>query len=238
VRCVVVVPTYNERENLPALAGRLAAVPEPPDVLVVDDASPDGTGAVADALAESSRSVKVLHRTGPRGYSAASREGLGWSLDRGYDLVFTMDADLSHDPAVLPAMRAAAEAGADVVVGSRYIEGGMLDVAWGPMRRAISRAGSAYARMMLGVGVRDCTSGFRCYRREALASFDVGTVDSDGYCFLIEVLDRARRDGATVVEVPIRYVDRQAGASKISRGIVLEALVRTTALGVARILGR
>jgi dolichol-phosphate mannosyltransferase len=238
VRHVVVVPTYNESENLPALAERLAAVPEPPDVLIVDDASPDGTGELADALAARSSAFHVMHRSGPRGYSAASRDGLRWALDRGYDLVLTMDADLSHDTDVIPGMVAAADAGADLVIGSRYVDGGALEVEWGPMRRAISRAGSAYARTMLGVTVRDCTSGFRCYRREALAGFDVGSVRSDGYCFLIEVLDRARRAGAVVVEVPIRYVDRRAGASKISRGIVFEALARTTALGVARILGR
>jgi dolichol-phosphate mannosyltransferase len=238
VRCVVVIPTYNERENLPALAERLAAVPEPPDVLVVDDASPDGTGAVADEMAARSSALNVMHRTGPRGYSAASRDGLRWALDRDYDFVLTMDADLSHDPAVIPAILAAARAGADVVIGSRYIEGGALEVEWGPVRQAISRAGSAYARAMLGVRVRDCTSGFRGYRRQALAGFDVDSVRSDGYCFLIEVLDRARRANAVVVEVPIRYVDRRAGASKISRGIVLEALARTTAIGLARLLGR
>jgi dolichol-phosphate mannosyltransferase len=238
MRCVVVIPTYNERENLPALAERLATVADPPDVLVVDDASPDGTGDLADSLAQRSTAFNVIHRTGPRGYSAASRDGLRWALERGYDVVFTMDADLSHDPAVLSAMLAAVQAGADVAIGSRYVEGGSLDVEWGPVRQAVSRAGSAYARAMLGVRVRDCTSGFRCYRREALAAFDVGSVGSDGYCFLIEVLDRARRTAATVVEVPIRYVDRQAGRSKISRRIVIEALVRTTALGLARLLGR
>jgi glycosyltransferase involved in cell wall biosynthesis len=238
VRYVVVVPTYNERENLPLLAERLAQVPRQPDILVVDDASPDGTGDVADALAEHTPTFNVMHRTGPRGYSAASRDGLAWALERGYDYVCTMDADLSHDPAALPAMLGVAEAGHDVVIGSRYVEGGSLDVGWGPVRRAVSRAGSAYARAMLGVRVRDCTSGFRCYRREALARFEVDSIHSEGYCFLIEVLDRARRNGSAVKEVPIKYIDRQAGRSKISRRIVLEALARTTALGASRLLGR
>jgi dolichol-phosphate mannosyltransferase len=238
VRYVVVVPTYNERENLPVLAERLAALPDPPHVLVVDDASPDGTGDIADAISVDDSHVHVMHRTGPRGYSAASRDGLRWALDAGYDLICTMDADLSHDPESIPGMVAAAESGADMVIGSRYAEGGALEVEWGPVRRAVSRAGSAYARTMLGVHVRDCTSGFRCYRREALSGFDVGSIASDGYCFLIEVLDRARRSGSAIVEVPIRYVDRRAGASKISRGIVLEALVRTTTLGLKRAFGR
>jgi dolichol-phosphate mannosyltransferase len=238
MRYVVVVPTYNESENVPLLAERLAAVSPAPDALIVDDDSPDGTGEVADRIVAGSPSFHVLHRSGPRGYSAASREGLRWGFDHGYDLVCSMDADLSHDPAVLPAMLAAIEAGADMVVGSRYVPGGLLEVEWGPMRKAVSRMGSAYARFMLGVTVQDCTSGFRCYRRDALEALRTDTITSAGYCFLIEVLARARREGLVIVEVPITYVDRQAGASKISRRIIIEALWRTTALGIARLFGR
>ena len=238
MRYVVVVPTYNESKNLTPLAERLAALDPRPDVLVVDDASPDGTGDLADGIAARDPSFHVLHRTGPRGYAASSVDGLEWALAQGYDLVCSMDADLSHDPASLPGMLEAASGGADLVIGSRYVDGGALEVEWGPIRKAVSRAGSAYARTMLGVRVMDCTSGFRCYTPEALRAVDLRGLRSDGYCFLIEVLDRIRRAGLKVTEVPIRYVDRQMGVSKISRRIVLEALGRTTGLGVRRLVGR
>lgn len=238
MRYAVVVPTYNESKNLPVLLERLSSLTPKPDVLVVDDDSPDGTGAIADAIAERDPGIRVLHRVGPRGYAASSVDGLLWALEAGYDLVCSMDADLSHDPASLPAIVSAAQQGSDVVIGSRYVAGGALEVDWGPVRKAVSRAGSAYARTMLGVPVRDCTSGFRCYTPATLRAVDLRTIRSDGYCFLIEVLDRARRAGLRVEEVPIRYVDRQMGDSKISRRIVFEALARTTGLGLRRLIGR
>lgn len=238
MRYLVVVPTYNEAGNVPDLLARLDAISPRPDVLVVDDASPDGTAGIAESVAEHDDAVHVLRREGPRGYARASLDGLAWALQRGYDLVCTMDADLSHDPASLPSLLDAAESGADVVIGSRYVDGGGLDVEWGPTRRALSRMGSAYARTMLGLPVRDCTSGFRCYRSEALRAIDLRSVSCEGYCFLIEVLDRLHRAGMRVEEVPIRYVDRLAGDSKISRRIILEAFARTTALGIRRIAGR
>lgn len=237
MRYVVVIPTYNEAENVPLMAERLLALDPAPDVLVVDDASPDGTGEVADAIAAANPRVRVLHRTGPRGYAAASVEGLSWARSQGYDVACTMDADLSHDPARLPAMLERIADGADAVIGSRYVPGGRLEVHWGAFRRAVSRAGSAYAHAMLAVGVKDCTSGFRAYSGAALAAIRFEAIESDGYCFLIEVLDHLRRAGCRVDEVPITYIERQLGRSKISRRIILEALVRTTVLGLRRVLG-
>jgi len=237
MRAIVVVPTYNEAENLPALAEQLLALEPAVDVLVVDDASPDGTGGIADGIASDEPRFTVLHRTGPRGYAAASREGLRRALDGGYDLVCTMDADLSHDPGALPRLIAAAES-ADLAIGSRYVEGGEIVVDWGPVRRAVSVSGSRYARLMTGANVHDCTSGFRCYRASALRSVPFEDLRSDGYSFLIEMLSGLSRTGARIVEVPIRYVDRRAGASKISRHIVVEALGITTGLGVKRLLRR
>jgi glycosyltransferase involved in cell wall biosynthesis len=237
MRAIVIVPTYNEAENLPALAERLLALDLPLDVLVVDDGSPDGTGAIADGIALREPRFHVLHRTGQRGYAAASREGLRRALDGGYDLVCTMDADLSHDPADLPRLIAAAET-ADLSIGSRYVPGGEIVVDWGPVRRAVSRSGSRYARVMTGAGARDCTSGFRCYRARALESLPFEAMRSDGYSFLIEMLAGLSRDGAKIAEVPIRYVDRRAGSSKISRRIVVEALGITTGLGLRRLFRR
>lgn len=237
MRAAVVVPTYNEAENLPRLAELLLALVPSVEVLCVDDGSPDGTGAIADEIAAENSRFHVLHRTGKRGYSISSKEGMTWCLGQGYDLVCTMDADLSHDPAVLPKLIAAVEGGADLAIGSRYIDGGRIEVDWGPFRRAVSRSGSGYARMMVGVSTRDCTSGFRCYRAALLGTIPIMEIRSEGYSFLIELLAALRDRGATVVEVPITYVDRHAGSSKISKSIIVEALLRTTAVGVARLTG-
>lgn len=237
VRAVFLTPTYNEAENLPTLATRLLALEPPIDVLCVDDASPDGTGRIADEIAAAEPRFHVLHRTGPRGYARASRDGLAWCLANGYDLVGTLDADLSHDPDVIPQLLAAIAGGADLAVGSRYVPGGELVVDWGRFRQAVSKAGSAWARTMIGTHVRDCTSGYRCYRATALSRLPFATLTSDGYCFLIEVLAEMADTGGCVAEVPIRYVDRRAGASKISRAIIVEAFWRTTALGLSRVFG-
>ncbi|WP_295387195.1 polyprenol monophosphomannose synthase [uncultured Thiodictyon sp.] len=235
---IVIVPTYNEADNLPVLAQRLLALDPPLAVLIVDDASPDGTGARADAIAAREPRLRVLHRTGPRGYAAACREGLRLALDGGYARICTMDADLSHDPAALPELIQAVAAGADLAIGSRYVEGGEILVDWGPVRRAVSRSGSAYARAMTGAPVHDCTSGFRCYRAAALAQVPLARMHSDGYSFLIEVLAAFARAEARIIEVPIRYVDRRAGASKISRRIIVEAFGITSWLGLRRLLKR
>jgi dolichol-phosphate mannosyltransferase len=238
MRTAIVIPTYNEAENLPRLAQRLLALDSPIDIVVVDDASPDGTGHVADEIAAINDRFKVIHRSGPRGYAMASKAGLHWGLDRGYEAVCTMDADLSHDPDVLPTLISQVEGGADVAIGSRYVEGGELAVDWGFARRAVSQLGSRFARAMIGTDVHDCTSGYRCYRSDTLARVDFDSIDAEGYCLLIEMLAALNRMGAVVVEVPITYTDRCAGASKISRGIIVEALARTTVLGARRLFGR
>jgi glycosyltransferase involved in cell wall biosynthesis len=237
-RVVAIAPTYNEAANLPTLAEKLLALDPSIDVLIVDDASPDGTGELAEAIREHDPRLNVIHRTGPRGYSASCVDGLSWALENGYDIAVTMDADLSHDPDVIPSMLRAAEAGADVVVGSRYVPGGGLVVEWGPTRTAVSKLGSAYARRMIGTKVRDCTSGFRCYKRAVLEKVPLREMRSDGYSFCIEMLANVTKAGAHVEEVPITYVDRRAGVSKISRSIVVEALLRSTGIGLARMLGR
>ncbi|MDP2182114.1 MAG: polyprenol monophosphomannose synthase [Actinomycetota bacterium] len=238
MRWVVIVPTYNERDNLPVLTDRLLALDPPIDVLIVDDASPDGTGELAEEIATTSPRFRVIHRTGQRGYARASLEGFRAAVDADNDIVCTMDADLSHDPDVLPRLLERARDGSDVVIGSRYTPGGALRVEWGPLRRAVSRWGSGYARTMLGIATRDCTSGFRCYRREAAQVVASSTIGSEGYSFLVEILGILSDKGFSVSEVPITYVDRRAGSSKISRMIILEALARTTLLGLRRLAGR
>ncbi len=221
-RTVVCLPTYDERENLePMLDAILASVPEV-DVLVIDDNSPDGTGRLADAYAAREPRVKVLHRPGKQGLGKAYLAGFGWALERGYDLVLEMDADFSHDPKYLPAMLAKARE-ADLVLGSRYVPGGGT-VNWGLGRRLLSRGGSLYARTILGIRVRDLTGGFKCFRREVLEAIDLGSVECSGYSFQIELTYRALRRGFRVAEVPIVFVDRRVGHSKMSRRIVLEAL--------------
>jgi dolichol-phosphate mannosyltransferase len=238
VRTAVVIPTYNEAQNVSALIGQIRAAHPALDILIVDDSSPDGTGALVDAIAAADPSVRIIHRDGPRGYGHASREGLAWCIEHGYEAVASMDADHSHDPAALPELVAQVAAGADLVIGSRFVDGGRLVVGWGPLRRALSRSGSAYARLMLGTKVRDCTSGYRCYKASSLAAVPFDRIDSEGYCFLIELLAMMIRGGLTIAEVPITYTDRRAGSSKISRWIILEAFVRATGLGIRRVFGR
>jgi dolichol-phosphate mannosyltransferase len=237
-RVVIVVPTYNEAENVRPLAERVLAADSSLDLLIVDDASPDGTGEICDEIAATEPRFHVLHRTGPRGYAPASQEGLRWALDQGYRAVGTMDGDLSHDPARIPAMLDRLAAGAGLVIGSRYVEGGGLEVEWGPIRRAVSQMGSAYARAMIGTRVCDCTSGFRLYSTAALGGLRFERLRSEGYAFLIEVLAELTAAGVRIDEVPITYIDRKAGASKISRRIVFEALGETTGLGLRRVFGR
>ncbi len=219
---MICLPTYNERDNLaPIVAAIHASVPDV-DVLVVDDNSPDGTGAIADALASKDPRVKVLHRAGKEGLGKAYLAAFAWALDRGYALVLEMDADFSHDPAHLPAILDAARE-ADLVLGSRYVRGGGT-VNWGLGRKIVSRGGSLYARTLLGVRVRDLTGGFKCFRREVLEAIDLASVECTGYAFQIELTYRALRRGFRVVEVPIVFVDRRVGQSKMSRRIVLEAI--------------
>jgi dolichol-phosphate mannosyltransferase len=220
-RAVVCLPTYDERENLePIVAAILAAAPV--DILVIDDNSPDGTGQLADAIAAREPRVRVLHRKGKEGLGKAYLHGFRVALDAGYDLILEMDADFSHDPSYLPQMLARARE-ADVVLGSRYVRGGGT-VNWGLGRKVVSRGGSLYARTILGLRVRDLTGGFKCFRREVLESIDLDTVECTGYAFQIELTWRAARKGFRVAEIPIVFADRRVGRSKMSRGIVLEAM--------------
>ncbi len=231
-RAVICLPTYNEKDNLaPIVAAIHAAVPEV-DVLVVDDNSPDGTGALADALAAKDPRVKVLHRAGKEGLGKAYLAAFAWALERGYGLVLEMDADFSHDPARLPALLEAAR-DADLALGSRYVPGGGT-VNWGLGRKIVSRGGSMYARAVLGVKIRDLTGGFKCFRREVLEAIDLPTVECTGYAFQIELTYRALLRGFRVREVPIVFQDRRVGQSKMSKGIVLEAIRKVWSMRFSR----
>jgi dolichol-phosphate mannosyltransferase len=223
-RAVICLPTYDERDNLGPILEAIHAAAPAVDVLVVDDASPDGTGELADALAARDPRISVLHRAGKQGLGRAYLAAFAWALERGYDLVLEMDADFSHDPRHLPALLAAAE-DADLVLGSRWVPGGRT-VRWGLGRKLVSRGGSLYARRILGVPVRDLTGGFKCFRREVLLAIDLPSVASTGYAFQIELTFRALRRGFRVTEVPIVFAERRAGRSKMSRRIVLEAMQR------------
>jgi dolichol-phosphate mannosyltransferase len=237
VRALVCLPTYNERENLEPMLQALGGVLGPDDgVLVIDDASPDGTGALADRLAGELPFVQVLHRPAKQGIGPAYLAGFRHALAQGAELVLEMDCDFSHDPQALPGLIAATDE-ADLALGSRYVAGGGVRN-WGLLRRTISRGGSLYAQVLLGVPVRDLTGGFKCYRRTVLERIDLDAVSSLGYAFQIETTYRALRAGFRVVEVPITFVDREAGGSKMNRAIVLEAIWKVPALRVAALLGR
>jgi dolichol-phosphate mannosyltransferase len=221
-RALVCLPTYDERENLaPMIEAILAQVPGL-EILVIDDNSPDGTGKLADEIAAREPRVHVLHRAGKEGLGKAYLAGFAWALEHGYGLVLEMDCDFSHDPKYLPAMLAAAGE-VDLVLGSRYVPGGGT-VNWGLGRKLISRGGSLYARLILGLSARDLTGGFKCFRREVLQGIDLATVQCTGYAFQIELTYRASRRGFRVREIPITFVDRRVGHSKMSRRIVLEAI--------------
>jgi dolichol-phosphate mannosyltransferase len=231
-RAVICLPTYDERENLGPILAAVHDVEPGIDVLVVDDASPDGTGALADEIAARDPRVKVLHRARKDGLGRAYLAGFAWALERGYDLVLEMDADFSHDPRYLSELLARAGE-ADLVLGSRYVPGGGT-VNWGLGRRLVSRLGSFYARTILGVPVRDLTGGFKCFRRSVLEAIDLATVECSGYAFQIELTYRALRKGFTVAEVPIVFSDRRVGRSKMSRRIVLEAVRKVWTMRFSR----
>ncbi len=229
-RVLVIIPTYNEADNVGLIVGRVRAAVPDVDVLVADDNSPDGTGALADALAAADPAVHVLHRPGKQGLGAAYIAGFGWARERGYDAVVEMDADGSHAPEQLPRLLDAL-ADADGVLGSRYVPGGTV-VNWPRHRLWLSRGGSLYARAMLGVPFRDATGGYRAYRLPLLDKIDVDSVASQGYCFQIDVTWRAHRAGCRLVEVPITFTERERGTSKMSSSIVREAFWRVAAWGV------
>ncbi len=225
----MVLPTYNEAENIEPLVGAvLEKLPGSARVLIVDDGSPDGTGEIADRLAELREQVEVLHRPRKEGLGPAYIAGFRRALAGGAGLIVEMDADFSHEPAYLPRLLAAT-AGADLVIGSRYVPGGGVGD-WGALRRVISRGGSTYARLVLGGGVRDLTGGFKCFRREVLEAIDLDLVRSRGYAFQVELTYRAIQGGFRVAEVPIVFRDRRVGRSKMDRSIVVEAVWRVPLL--------
>jgi dolichol-phosphate mannosyltransferase len=234
VRATVCLPTYNERENLERMVRTLHELGV--SVLVIDDNSPDGTGQLADRLAEELDGVEVLHRERKEGLGPAYLAGFRRALTDGAELVLEMDCDFSHDPADVRRLTEATGE-ADLALGSRYVEGGSVGN-WGLVRRAISSGGSFYARILLGVPVHDLTGGFKCYRRAVLEAIDLDAISSKGYAFQIETTYRALRAGFRVVEVPIRFVDREQGGSKMSRRIVLEAIWKVPALRLKAIAGR
>lgn len=239
-RALVIIPTYNEAENIKPIVARVrAAVPEA-DILVADDNSPDGTGKFADELAAHDDKVQVLHRKGKEGLGAAYLAGFAWGIEHGYGVLVEMDADGSHQPEELPRLLTALK-GADLVLGSRWVPGGRV-VNWPKHRQFISRGGSTYSRLLLGLPLRDITGGFRAFRKETLEGLGLADVASQGYCFQVDLARRAVAAGYHVVEVPITFVEREIGDSKMSRDILVEALWRVTAWGVGdranRLLGR
>jgi dolichol-phosphate mannosyltransferase len=229
----VILPTYNEAENLERIVGAvLEHLPPSRRVLIVDDNSPDGTGGIADRLAEADDSVAVLHRQLKEGLGPAYLAGFRVALDAGAERVIEMDADFSHDPSYLPRLIEATER-ADLAIGSRYVPGGGI-TEWGPLRRFISRGGSAYARAALGLPIKDLTGGFKCFRRIVLETIDLDTIEARGYAFQVETTYRTIKAGFRVVEVPIVFKDRADGTSKMSKGIVAEAMWRVPAMRFRR----
>ena len=236
-RALVIVPTYNERENIPRLVPQILSQDPRLEVLVIDDASPDGTGEVADELAAGSDRVHVLHREGKLGLGTAYLAGFRWGLDEGYDVLFEMDADFSHDPSHLPQFLDAIRE-FDVVLGSRYLHGRVTVINWPITRLILSYGANMYARVVTGLPVTDATGGFKCFRRKVLETIDLERVGSEGYSFQIEMSLRAWRNGFTIGEIPIVFADRDVGESKMSRRIIWEAVWRVWALRLADLFGR
>ncbi|WP_370145532.1 polyprenol monophosphomannose synthase [Kitasatospora sp. GAS206B] len=239
-KVLVIIPTYNEAENVERIVSRVrTAVPEV-HVLVADDNSPDGTGGIADKIAEQDGNVQVMHRKGKEGLGAAYLAGFHWGIDNGYDVLVEMDADGSHQPEELYRLLTALR-GADLVLGSRWVPGGKV-VNWPKSRLFLSRGGSTYSRLMLGVPIRDVTGGYRAFRKETLLGLGMDQVASAGYCFQVDLAFRSVSSGFKVAEVPITFVEREHGASKMSRNIVFEALWRVTVWGlqarVAKLTGK
>ncbi|MDM8083873.1 polyprenol monophosphomannose synthase [Cellulomonas cellasea] len=241
-RVLVVVPTYDERANLPGALERLRACVPAADVLVVDDGSPDGTGQLAEDFAEGDAArhgrtaIHVMHRSGKQGLGTAYVAGFRWGLERDYDVIVEMDADGSHRAEDLPSLLAALD-GADLVLGSRWVPGGAV-VNWPLSRQLLSRGGNTYTRLALGLPLRDATGGFRAYRAQMLRKLDLADVESHGYCFQVDMAWRVLRAGGTAVEVPITFVERALGESKMSRDIVVEALTKVTVWGAQHRLGQ
>lgn len=235
-RVLVIIPTYNERDNIEGITRRVREAAPAVDVLVVDDASPDGTGELADAIAEADEQVQVLHRKGKEGLGAAYISGFRWAAGHGYDVMVEMDADGSHQPEELPRLLSALE-DADLVIGARWVPGGKV-LNWPKRREALSRGANTYARLMLGFHLHDATGGYRAFRAATLDKIDLDAVESRGYCFQIDLALRALRQGLRVVEVPITFVERVHGTSKMSRDVMAEAALRITQWGVSGRAGR
>lgn len=235
-RVLVVIPTYNELENLPRIVQRVRTALPPVHVLVADDASPDGTGTLADDLARRDARLHVLHRPAKRGLGAAYLEGFAWGGERGFEVLVEMDADGSHQPEQLALMLERIAAGADLVIGSRWVPGGSV-VNWPRHRKLLSQGGNLYTRLALGIDVQDATAGYRAFRREALERLHLDDIESQGYCFQVDLTWRAAQAGLRIEEVPITFVERERGASKMSQAIVAEALWRVTQWGIRRRLG-
>jgi dolichol-phosphate mannosyltransferase len=236
MRTLVVVPTFQEVENVARFLARVREAVPDVDILVADDNSPDGTGPAADRLAAADPQLQVLHRKGKDGLGAAYLAGFRWGIEHGFDVLVEMDADGSHQPEQLPRLLTALR-GADLVLGSRWVPGGEV-VNWPRSRQFISRGGSLYSRTMLKVPIRDVTGGYRAFRKQTLLGLGMNDVASQGYCFQVDLAWRAVRAGFTVAEVPITFVERELGSSKMSRNILVEALLRVTAWGVNYRLGR
>jgi dolichol-phosphate mannosyltransferase len=237
MRATICLPTYNERENLEAMIRALGKVRRDGDrVLVIDDASPDGTGELADRLAAEHGWVGVLHRPGKEGLGPAYLAGFRRALDEGAELVLEMDCDFSHDPRDVPRLIAAAEDGADLVLGSRYVRGGSIPN-WGVLRRFVSLGGNVYAQVVLQSRIRDLTGGFKCFRRRVLETIPLDAIDSKGYAFQIETTYRVRRAGFRVVEIPIAFTDREEGTSKMNGAIVLEAVWKVPLIRLRALTG-
>jgi dolichol-phosphate mannosyltransferase len=220
MKTLIIIPTYNEIDNLPPLVKEIFSYAPETDILIVDDNSPDGTGELADELQHQHAQVRVLHRSAKLGLGTAYIAGFQYAIEHGYDAAFEMDADFSHDPRYLPDFLKAIEH-ADLVIGSRYIPGGDTPN-WTMLRRLISGGGNIFARFMLGIPVHDCTAGYRCYRRRVLENIDLDTIQSQGYAFQIELAYRVMKHGFKIVETPIVFMDRRVGKSKMSRKIVIE----------------
>jgi dolichol-phosphate mannosyltransferase len=238
-RTLVIIPTYNELENLPLIVGRVTKATPEVHILVVDDGSPDGTGQLADELAGAdSTRIHVMHRTAKDGLGAAYLAAFDWGLSRGYNVLVEMDADGSHAPEQLYRLLDAIDDGADVAIGSRYVDGGTVRN-WPWRRLVLSKTANTYARLLLGVGINDITAGYRAYRREVLEKLDLSAVDSKGYCFQVDLTWRSINQGFTVVEVPITFTERELGVSKMSGSNIREAMVKTAQWGIGgRIGGR
>ncbi|MCK7674554.1 polyprenol monophosphomannose synthase [Corynebacterium pygosceleis] len=229
---LVIIPTYNERENLPLITGRVRSATPEVDILIVDDASPDGTGELADEIAKNDERIHVLHRNGKGGLCGAYVEGFRWGLDRGYRVLCEMDADGSHAPEQLHLLLEQVDAGADLVIGSRYVEGGKV-VNWPKQRWVLSKGGNIYISLALGAGLSDMTAGYRAYRRELIESLDLDELSNAGYIFQVDLAWRAVREGFDVREVPITFTEREIGESKLDGSFVKDSLAQVTAWGIA-----